>query len=125
MRQGQGDFKGSIDDFSKASSIERSHNQIRSIEGWLIDDLALIYKSLGDSQLKLGDYKAANDAYGRAITHIQKFPQSYEGRAKARDGLGDTSGADQDRATADRIRSDPKKVTKDDIYSRMFGGKDK
>jgi tetratricopeptide (TPR) repeat protein len=110
LRHDQGDDNGAMDDLKKASTIKPPIPFIYDIEGWQIDQRALIYKLLGDSKLKFKDYKGAVEDYTKALEETPKYPHAYEGRAEAKDGLGDSKGSVEDRAKAKQIRDDPNKI---------------
>jgi tetratricopeptide (TPR) repeat protein len=106
----QTDYKSAIGDFSEAASIKPPYQSYYTIENRDVGETTYICKWLGDSKLKLKDFKGAVDAYTRAIQESPHLPQIYEGRADAWDGLGDTNSASVDRAMAKQLREDPDKI---------------
>lgn len=123
FRNQQGDYKGAAEDFEQASKIPPPYSSVYTIEYWEISEQAYIYKLLGDSLIMLEKYKEAEDAYTKAIDETPKYPQAYEGRAEAKDHLGDKKGSTVDRAMATKIRNDPNKhpeMTKKDLLRSIF-----
>ena len=63
------------------------------------------YYQRGQVYEVLGQHQKAIEDYDQAVAQRRESPFVYRARALAKDKLGDADGAQQDRATADRIES--------------------
>ena len=63
------------------------------------------YYQRGQAYESLGQHQRAIEDYDQAVAQRREAPYVYRARALAKDKLGDTEGAKQDRATADGIES--------------------
>ncbi len=63
------------------------------------------YYQRGQAYESLGQHQKAIEDYDQAVAQMRESPYVYRARALAKDKLGDTEGAKQDRAKADDIES--------------------
>ena len=63
------------------------------------------YYQRGQAYESLGQHQKAIEDYDQAVAQLREAPYVYRARALAKDKLGDTEGAKQDRAKADGIET--------------------
>lgn len=119
-----GETEAALADLNKAvelnSALAAAHNELGAIYSERGDARKAIeelsksiqagattdgYYQRGQAYESLGQHQKAIEDYDQAVAQMRESPFVYRARALAKDKLGDTEGAKQDRATADRIES--------------------
>jgi tetratricopeptide (TPR) repeat protein len=109
-RQSMGDVDGAIGDLSEAIRLCESREHTWAF-GTTADWTATMYDMRGAAKAKVGDFDGAIKDFTKAIQLVPSQSPYYGHRSDARRSRGDSRGADEDLAAANRLKPAPSGLT--------------